>query len=77
MLGGTSGEVIGAGPESEGGVPSPPPPVGGFSVKFAVTNRAVSMVTTQPPAPVHASLHPVKLHPAAGAAFRVTAVPWS
>jgi hypothetical protein len=76
MLGGTSGgEVITLDPESGGGVWSPGG--GGFSVNVAVTDLAVSMVTTQPPVPAHASLQPAKLHPADGVGVRVTAVPSS
>jgi hypothetical protein len=43
--------------------------------KFAVTDWAALMVTTQDPVPEQAPLHPVKLYPLAGAAVRVTTVP--
>jgi hypothetical protein len=46
----------------------------GFSVKFAVIDLAASMVTLQPPDPVHAPDQLEKTEPAEGAAVSVTTV---
>ncbi len=46
----------------------------GGPVNFTVTLRATDMVTVQVPVPVHASLQPVKVLPAAGVAVSVTTV---
>jgi len=46
-------------------------------VKVAVTERAALIVTVHAPVPVQAPLHPLKIHPAAALARRVTGVPLS
>ena len=46
-------------------------------VKVAVTERAALIVTAHAPVPVQAPLHPLKIHPAAALARRVTGVPLS
>lgn len=45
------------------------------SLKVAVTDRSVFMVTTQEPGPEHAPLQPAKVDPAEALAVRVTIVP--
>ena len=45
--------------------------------KLAVIERAALIVTVQAPVPVHAPLQPLKIHPAAALARRVTGVPLS
>src|SRR4051812_11802449 len=47
------------------------------SVNVAVTERAWSIVTVQPPVPVHAPLQPPKSEPVAGVGVSVTRVPSS
>ena len=46
-------------------------------VKVAVTDRAALIVTVQTSVPVQWPLHPLKIHPAAALARRVTGVPLS
>src|SRR3954471_23907386 len=66
-----------------GALVTPPEPVPAFvrvsvwvcSVNVAVTERAWSIVTVQPPVPVQAPLQPLKSEPAAGVGVRVTLAP--
>ena len=65
-------------------VPVPLPPlvtvsvcVGVAAVNVAVTERAWSIVTVQPPVPLQAPLQPAKVLPAAADCDRVTPVPWA
>jgi hypothetical protein len=46
------------------------------TLKVAVTEVFCVRVTWHEPLPLHAPLHPVNVEPAAGAAVKITAVPW-
>ena len=48
-----------------------------FFVNVAVTLFDASIVTAQPPVPVHAPDHPANTDPSAGVAVRVTDVPFA